>query len=213
MANRVPETEGVIKYRLDFRQAAPPMWDGLAELEAWRAILHRLQLVGQDPRRYGGLGFGNVSRRHPAGGFVISGTQTGGLAQLTAAHYCHVYECDSAANRIVAEGLLRPSSEALTHGALYGADSTIDCVLHVHSPELWARRGVLGLPATGAGTPYGTPAMAAEVAQLLVTDARGWGIFAMAGHEDGVVAFGGSPQAAGTVLVRWLARALQGCAP
>ena len=55
----------------------------------------------------------------------------------------------------------------------------------------------------------GTPAMAAEVARLYADPAvRAGGILAMGGHEDGLVAFGASAEAAGTVLVRAFARAL-----
>jgi hypothetical protein len=39
--------------------------------------------------------------------------------------------------------------------------------------------------------PYGTPEMAREVQRLFrETDVRNWNIFAMAGHGDGIVAFG-----------------------
>ena len=46
-------------------------------------------------------------------------------------------------------------------------------------------------PATEPDVPYGTPEMAREVQRLFrETDVRNWKIFAMAGHRDGIVAFG-----------------------
>lgn len=210
------QQEGVIKFDLRFSPAPPLPMAELAELNAWRCILFQLGLVGQDPGRYEGLGYGNVSWRRPPfdappteRAFVISGTQTGGLAELGAEHYALVTACDPAANRVDATGPLRPSSEALTHGALYALDAGLRCVLHVHSPLLWHQAGALGLPRTDPGAAYGTPAMAAEVARLYAEPAvRAGGILAMGGHEDGLVAFGADCEAAGMVLLRWLARAL-----
>lgn len=74
--------EGVIKFQLDFRQGPPPEAPDLVELDAWRDVLLRHGLIGQDPGRYDGLGFGNLSRRVPGrtdNAFIISGTQTGHL--------------------------------------------------------------------------------------------------------------------------------------
>jgi hypothetical protein len=52
--------------------------------------------------------------------------------------------------------------------------------------------------------------MAAETRRLLRDEAvRAGGIFAMGGHEDGLVAFGRTAEEAGTVLLRALARAFQ----
>ena len=55
----------------------------------------------------------------------------------------------------------------------------------------------------------GTPRMAVEVQRLFrESTLSGTGILAMGGHEDGVLAFGGSAGEAGETLVRHLARAL-----
>ena len=81
--------EGVIKFNLDFRAGPAPAQHEVAELNRWRQRLYALGLVGQDPARYEGLGFGNVSVRCP-GGFLVSGTQTGGLETLGPQHYARV---------------------------------------------------------------------------------------------------------------------------
>ena len=201
--------EGVIKFRLDFTDALPLAPGDLAELQSWRAILYRHRLIGQDPARYGGYGYGNLSHRLPPfaapvgrRAFVISGSQTGDLAELGPEHYAVVDACDSAANRIVAHGPIRPSSESLTHGAVYDLDDSIRCVLHVHSPEIWHAAARLAIPTTDAAVPYGSPEMAAEVARLYAaTDLRTRGIFSMGGHEDGIVAFGPTAQTAGELLM------------
>lgn len=201
------EQEGVIKYRLDFQPADAPC-DSAAfrSLRAWRAVLHRLALVGQQPDRYLGYGYGNVSLRAQPG-FIISGTQTGAPEQLPPDGYAHVRGCNVSANHIEAYGVVKPSSEALTHGAVYAVDPEIGCVLHVHSPELWTH--AQAYPATAADVPYGTPAMAQAVSALYEsTPLPELGLFTMRGHEDGVVAFGRTPEHAGTRLVAALAEVL-----
>jgi ribulose-5-phosphate 4-epimerase/fuculose-1-phosphate aldolase len=210
------QLEGVIQFDLEFRLAPPLPIAALREISAWRRILYLLRLTGQDPQRYDGLGFGNISQRFEPyeapperRRFVISGTQTGGLADLGPEHYATVLESHPEANRLVAEGPIRPSSESLTHGALYALDELLRCVMHVHSPEIWRQAAALDLPRTDPAAAYGTPAMAAETARLFRAEAvRAGGLFVMGGHEDGVVAFGRTAEAAGTALLRALARAL-----
>lgn len=211
------QQEGVIKFDLVFTPAPPPSPVQVREVNAWRQMLYLMQLIGQDPARYAGYGFGNISRRlGPFGAppearrFLISGTQTGGLPVLGPAHYATVLSCVPAANRVVAQGPVAPSSESLTHGMLYALDDTLRVVMHVHSPHLWRHARALHLPTTRACVPYGTPEMAEEVARLFrETDVGARRIFAMAGHEDGIVAFGRRADEAGAVLQRYLARAFQ----
>ncbi|MEX0730656.1 MAG: class II aldolase/adducin family protein [Aquisalimonadaceae bacterium] len=203
------EREGVVGYNLEHSPGAAPPRHLMARLDAWRTVLFRLALVGgRDPDRYHGLGFGNVSRRL-ASGFLISGTQTGHLPVLNASGYCQVLECDSGANRIRSIGPVPPSSEALSHGAVYAARPRAGCVLHAHSPDIWNAARQLDLPASSAAVPYGTPEMAAELDRLCRQSAmRDRGIFAMGGHEDGVIAYGPDEETAGQLLVATLARAL-----
>ncbi|MBU2825924.1 class II aldolase/adducin family protein, partial [Acidithiobacillus ferrooxidans] len=55
--------EGVIKFQLDWH-AGPVIACALqATLGHWRDVLHAHGLIGADPARYGGIGFGNVSCR------------------------------------------------------------------------------------------------------------------------------------------------------
>lgn len=210
------QADGVIKFHLEHQDAPPCDWQELAGLDAWRQVLYRLGLVGLDPQRYGGVGFGNLSRRYGTfrgdpgqRRFLITGTQTGALKRLGPDHYTLVRECHPQQNRIVSAGPVKPSSEALTHGALYAADNQVRAVFHVHSPEIWQAALTLGLPVTDHRVPYGTPEMAAEMARLYQNpEVRDGGVIVMGGHEDGVVAFGPALDVAGQILVRTLARAL-----
>lgn len=205
------DREGVIKFTLDFRPGPPPAAGELEELNAWRTIFCRLGLLGCDPARYQGLGFGNLSRRsgsgHPHGSFIISGTQTGRLARLNPEHYVTVLECDPGGNRVVASGPLPPSSEALSHGVLYQADPLIDWVMHLHSPEIFAAAQDLALATTAPEAAYGSPQIAEEIRRL-ATGSKRPGLLVMGGHEDGILVFGSSAAETGALAVRTLAAAL-----
>ncbi|MCX7682599.1 MAG: class II aldolase/adducin family protein [Anaerolineae bacterium] len=208
--------EGAIKFNLQFTPSPPLPEKALREINAWRHILYLMQLIGRSPDRYGGFGYGNISQRLDSHDvpphrrrFVISGTQTGGLAWLNPEHYAVVVECRPEQNLVVAEGPIPPSAESLTHGMLYALDDGLRFVIHAHSPHLWHAAPELGIPVTREEVAYGTPEMAEEVRRLFQeTKVRELLIFAMGGHEDGVISFGHTAEEAGTVMIRYLVRAL-----
>lgn len=208
--------EGTIKFNLQFTPSPPLPGETLREINAWRHILYLLQLIGRNADRYGGFGYGNISQRlEPYDApphqrrFVISGTQTGGLAWLAPEHYSIVVECHPEQNLVVAEGPIPPSSESLTHGMLYALDESLRFIIHVHSPHIWQAASELNIPITSKEVAYGTPEMAREVQRLFQeTEVRELLIFAMGGHEDGIVSFGHTAEEAGMVLIRYLAQAL-----
>ena len=210
--------EGVIQFEAEHeqRELEPRRFGELVcELIAWREIMALTGLVGQEPGLYEGAGYGNVSARigprSAALGrrsFLITGSQTSGKRCIGLSDFAVVDEYDYRANRVRSHGCVMPSSESMTHAAAYDASPLVRSVLHAHSPVLWRRRRSLGLPETDASIPYGTPEMALEVGRLYretVLPERQ--IFAMGGHEDGIVALGRSPAEAGGTLLRWLARA------
>lgn len=211
----LPETEGVIQFTAAHTMASLPAPAAavVPALSAWRSVMKRLGHVGQDPARYGGYGFGNLSARLPrdaAGmerGFVVTGSQTGHVARATAAHHAWVQSWALAENRVVSVGPAMPSSESLTHGAIYHAVPGARAVLHAHCPAIFAAASALGLPVTPAAVGYGTPAMAEAVAAR-VDAGRADGVVVMGGHEDGVLAFGATLDHAGAVLTAALAAAL-----
>ncbi len=203
--------EGVIRFRLDYTPAPAMETALLTDLLAWRRILYLLGLIGQAPDRYDGYGFGNISRRHPdaGGGFIVSGSQTGHIAEPDGRHWAVVSDWDIAGNRAAACGPTPPSSESLAHAALYEQSPAIGAVIHVHSPHIWRWGLEAGLPATPPRAAHGTVAMAEAAADLLgQTESGDGGVFIMEGHEDGVIAFGADPAAAGLSLVETLAVAL-----
>ncbi len=216
-----PPEEGVIRFEVE-HETRPleerTFGETVRTLAAWREVLARLGLIGRDPGRYEGYGYGNVSARvGPMGDvgrgqrrFLVTGTQTGGRADVTLADFCLVQRYDIARNQVKSCGLVPPSSESLTHAAIYDIAPAARVVLHGHAPEIWKRARALGLPVSRPEARNGTPAMALEVQRLYrESTLSATGILAMGGHEDGVIAFGGSAGEAGQVLVRHLARALE----
>lgn len=207
------DPEGVIKYNLI--HTCQPLNDAatVADIDAWRSVIYRLGLIGRNPERYGGLGFGNISSRAPddsADFFIISGSQTGHLKQLDADHYCAIETADLTDNTIRSRGLCKPSSEALTHACVYQQSRRIRAVIHAHCPEIWNHADALNLPQTDAKAAYGTPAMVAAVKAIFDSGVLGLkGTFSMLGHEDGIVAFGRSLEQAAWELIRQFAQALR----
>jgi ribulose-5-phosphate 4-epimerase/fuculose-1-phosphate aldolase len=195
----MPETEGVIQYELDYRPDELPGRPDPAPLLAWFVRCRAAGLIGQDPRRYDGYAYGNISLRADPG-FLISGSQTGGKAALAPGDLAWVRAFDTDRNRLEATGPARPSSEAMSHGEIYRTLPHVRAVIHVHSPALWQAAAAVGLPVTDPAAGYGTPAMAREVRRLLRGQPRD-GLLAMGGHEDGIIAFGPDMDAAGRRLL------------
>ncbi|WP_031433143.1 class II aldolase/adducin family protein [Methylomarinum vadi] len=202
-------TEGVIKYQLHHRDVAIDRNVSTANLSAWRLILFRLNLIGQNAARYGGYGYGNISERLGNDQFIISGTQTGHLALLEPQHFAVVDRAEPGSNRLYSHGHCNPSSEALTHAILYQQNNAIGAVIHVHCPEIWCRTKTLELPFTPENIPYGTVDMVVAVTNLFTQNAFDQcGIFSMLGHEDGIVAFGSNITEAATLLIDKLSQAI-----
>jgi ribulose-5-phosphate 4-epimerase/fuculose-1-phosphate aldolase len=189
--------EGVIKYVGHWTTGAPLEDDELAELMAWRDRMWQAQQIGLYPN---GIGYGNISLRRSARSFAVSGTQTGHLAHTSVHHYTLVDDWDIDRNTLHCTGPIQASSESLTHAALYAYSSAIQAIIHVHNRPLW-QRGQGVLPTTAASVPYGTPAMAYEMRRLLNhDDLMQTRILIMAGHEEGVLVFGPTLEAAAQVL-------------
>jgi L-ribulose-5-phosphate 4-epimerase len=168
------------------RELAP--FDGFAELNACRLKLLELGLIGVDAN---GIGFGNLSIRDSAtNNFYITGSATGGKPELTPADCARVVAYDFERNWLRYEGSAIPSSESLTHAAIYGSDATAGSVIHCQDSKLWAAL-LNQAPTSSKAVDYGTPEIAYEVMRLFkVSNVQSRKILVMAGHEGGIVAFG-----------------------
>jgi ribulose-5-phosphate 4-epimerase/fuculose-1-phosphate aldolase len=175
-------------------------FDALTELNTCRQKLLELRLIGLDSS---GIGFGNLSIRDCATrNFYITGSATGGLPELSLTDCVRVIDWDFNKNWLRYEGTAVPSSESLTHAAIYESDLSTSAVIHCHESVSWATL-LDRVPTTTKSVAYGTPEMAYEIIRLFqMSDARSKKIFVMAGHQDGVVAFGKNLKDAFDVLMR-----------
>ena len=192
------EQEGVIQFNLSHHTSDAISYPELAELIAWHERMHALGLISQDPSRYLGYAYGNMSHRLVNNEFLISGTQTGGLAKLADEHYAHIDDCDINNNKITSHGPVKPSSECMSHAAIYAARPDVMAVIHVHSPLIWQQHEALQLASTPANVEYGTPEMATAIQNGIP---HSNGCIAMLGHEDGIICFANDINTAGHQLL------------
>jgi len=196
--------EGVIKYdRSQFIPAAPLPVSEYHTLAHWRKRLRDLGLIGVYPD---GVGYGNLSCRkdysnifsssHPQ--FLITGSQTGHLEELTGEHFSRVLDFDIPAMKVLSMGVVEASSETLTHAAIYQANPRITAVAHGHHRRLWQRMIELNYPSTSDSLAYGTDLLAHAVGEIARD--RNEGLLVMKGHVDGMICFASSFDKLGVML-------------
>jgi L-ribulose-5-phosphate 4-epimerase len=197
--SRAPAVSEYVKFTCEQAAAQITGFRALAELNAYRRKLLQLRLIGVDAN---GIGFGNLSIRDGATkNFYITGSATGGKAELTLADCARVVAFDFEKNWLRYEGSAIPSSESLTHAAAYASDAKVGAVIHCHDSKLWA--ALLNQAPTSSKTvDYGTPEMASEVARLFKMTVQSRKILVMAGHEGGIVALGKDLEEAFAILMR-----------
>lgn len=194
--------EGVIKFKFKLKIAPELNADEYLDLEKWRVILFRMNLIGEYPKEK--VGFGNLSKRDLrfSDQFIITGTQTGKFSNLTGRQYTKITNCNLDKMYVGAQGPIAPSSESLTHHALYLANKNIKYVFHVHSNQLWSYMISHEFMKTPKDIGYGTKQMA-EVVQKLIQN-KDHGILAMHGHQDGVISFAPTAEQAGQLILNTL---------
>ena len=182
------QAEGYIKFQC-IREVSEPNVDtvSLNEMNRCRSELMHLRMIGIYPS---GVGFGNISFRITGEDeFMISGSATGALSLLDGSTIARVTRCDISQNKVWCRGFIDASSESMSHAAVYRHHTSIGAVVHIHHAQLWERL-IDRLPTTSKAVPYGTAAMSAEIARLLVQyQLQESGLLVMGGHEEGLIAF------------------------
>lgn len=192
-------SEGYIKFIVHLTKDVLPNNAALSHLNEVRTELHDLGLIGVLPN---GIGYGNVSvRMDGSDKFVISGTATGGKSVLSPEDYCLIDRFDVDRNEVFCTGQINASSESMSHGSVYRANSAIRCVIHVHHHDLFYFMLAGKYLRTAAQAAYGTPEIAHETERLVRESGTSQGIFVMAGHEDGIIAYGANVQQASQLLL------------
>ncbi|VVB75246.1 Methylthioribulose-1-phosphate dehydratase [uncultured archaeon] len=192
--------EGYIKFNCDFIKAPAIPRAKLEEIIKWRQKFYSLGLIGMYAN---GIGFGNISVRkeNDSQEFIISGSATGGLAQLDENHFTLVIQSEFEKNFLICEGPIVASSESMTHAAIYECDKKANAVIHIHNKAFWEYL-LNKVPTTSKDAAYGTPEMAREIFRLFSAQ-KSWPrkLIAMEGHEEGIISFGASLDEAGKALL------------
>lgn len=194
--------EGYIKFNCQWINQ-PLFIEVPPELLAWRDQMYELKQIGYYPEL--NVGYGNISLK-TSQGILISGTQTGNIYPIKPKYFTLVTDYDLAQNRLVCRGPIKASSESMTHLAIYESDQSINAIIHIHNFTLW--QDLLNkVPTTKKEVLYGTPEMAKEIFRLFQeTRVKQEKIIVMAGHEEGIIAFGSSLEEAGNLLLDFLAK-------
>lgn len=182
--------DGVVKYNLDFTLKDVDIKNEYEKIEEVRTRLYALGLIGAYEN---GIGYGNISLRYKESDkFVITATQTGHLSSLNVNEYSLVDGIDFKSFKTTASGQSKPSSECITHAAIYGLDDSINAVIHIHNERLWNFMLQNSFLSTN-DTPYGTPKMVEDVIYIYKDiNVLSNNIFVMKGHFEGIVTFGKS---------------------
>lgn len=181
-------TEGLIKFTARATAGTVPWGSDAEALDHARTQLHDLGLIGIDPN---GVGFGNISLRLPdKNAFLITGSGTGKRRVLGPDGYCLVTSWQPETNEVRYCGPLKPSSESLSHGAVYTACADTRCVIHIHNRPLHQHMLDHGFLRTPQSAAFGTAELAAAINRLVQQNSTPDGILVTPGHPDGVLAYG-----------------------
>ncbi len=192
------ELEGVHKFRYELKKSSPPEKKTVHTLEKWRAIFYKIGFIGE--YETDNVGYGNLSMKiNSENHFVITGTQTGKYPHLNPSQYTTVTKCDLEKMRVMAKGICPPSSESLTHYALYLANPKIKFVFHIHHEGLWNMFIENKVESTSESVSYGTIEMAEEAKRCV--NNKNCGFFVMKGHQDGIMAYGDDENIVGNLLL------------
>ncbi|NQU99038.1 class II aldolase/adducin family protein [Candidatus Woesearchaeota archaeon] len=198
------DEEGYVKYSAHLVKELVLPEEALQNLNLWRGKMLDLNLIGMYSN---GIGFGNISEKM-GDDFIITATATGGIKKLSAKYYPKVTSYNLETNSVEYEGLEAhpPSSEAMTHAAVYESDPAVRAIIHVHNLEMW-KRILNKVPTTSKDAAYGTPEMANEIIRLFrETDVKDKKILAMAGHEEGIITFGKDLTEAGNIMLEYFSK-------
>ncbi|MFC2103755.1 class II aldolase/adducin family protein [Bacteroidota bacterium] len=176
--------EGYIKFNLNWDQRKFEFGnEDFNYINSCRDKLFDLGLIGVYPN---GIGFGNLSIRYHNNEFIISGSATGNIPNLTKDHFALVKVIDIENNSVQCVGQIEASSESLSHGVIYEVNSAVNAVIHIHHKDMW-NQYINNLPTTNKNAEFGTPEVALEIAKLTNEDS---GIIIMAGHPEGIITYG-----------------------
>ncbi|MGB0864783.1 MAG: class II aldolase/adducin family protein [Saprospiraceae bacterium] len=193
--------EGYIKFKAIWKKTPSLPNHQIQNINYWRQVMYKHQLIGAYED---GIGFGNISERLlDTNHFVISGSATGNFSMLTNEHFSVVTEAQIEENTLYCNGSIIASSESMSHAVIFQSLDWVNGVIHIHNEKLW-KKLLYQIPTTPANISYGTPEMADAIIDLIEnTNLPQSKIFVMAGHREGIFAFGRDLKAAADVILEY----------
>lgn len=180
--------DGVIKFKIEWEEKAADFPETTSIIST-RQQLYSKKWIGFDQQHQ--VGYGNISCQTKDDKFLISGTQTGHIAEFKKEHLTEVMSYNISKNTLSCRGPVKASSESLTHAAIYSADSTVSHIIHIHHNKMWEYMLENNYLQTKEGIEYGTVEMAQEILRLFKEeDLALQQLFAMQGHHGGIFSFG-----------------------
>ncbi len=178
--------EGYIKFNAILEKKEDLKIKAIKELNKARDYFFEKKLIGMCKN---GVGFGNISCRYRKNKFIVSGSATGGLKKLGTKHYSLVLNWNFKKNQVVYSGKTKPSSETMSHLAIYESDPEIKMVVHIHNRKLWQKLKNK-VPTTDSKASYGSPEIADSIKKVLKRKSNlKQGVLVMGGHQDGIMIF------------------------
>jgi ribulose-5-phosphate 4-epimerase/fuculose-1-phosphate aldolase len=191
--------EGYIKYHCNWIQEEVIKPEQIHDINTWRNLLMKQGYIGMYDN---GIGFGNISMRIDEHTFMISGSATGGIKELTADHYALVTDFNLTHNQLTCKGMTTASSESLTHASIYACSKETNAVVHIHHKEKWSSL-FNHAATTDPSIAYGTPEMAFAIQNLILQDKVGPSkIIVMGGHVEGLISYGKTMEEAAMAFLK-----------
>jgi len=155
----VPEKQPTDFIRFDHdRLSSKTTPDVSALSQACDALADRGLLASYESGEFIGSN-GNVSQRHPEGGFLITATQLRSKQDLGPAAFVHIVDYSRTATSYTARfhGLRLPSSESLLHWHLYKCFPEVNAIVHAHEfnnrlygdPDRWPELNIVETARSG----------------------------------------------------------------
>lgn len=187
------------------RRTSPGIADELMlELSAWRSILHKLELFGQNNPEDT---YGSMSVRLADDRFAISVHQSGGFPELSSEQWTTITSCNLDRSWVDAQGHEPPSSDTLTHAAAYLEDTRIRCLLIARSVDIWQARETLNLPQIPLEFSTGSAGLA-RAARGVIDQYQSRPLLILCAASPGtVIACGSNVRDCASLLVHSLAKA------
>ncbi|MDA3779641.1 MAG: class II aldolase/adducin family protein, partial [Bacteroidales bacterium] len=168
------KSEGYIKFDIKWKNKIIDIPTGIfLDINRWRNKLYKLNLIGAHDNK---IGFGNISIREPnASSFFITGSASGNLQSLQKKHYARVINSNINSNLVYCEGLIKASSESLSHAVLYKSNHNINSIIHIHNYYLW-KNFLHKYPTTSINSEFGTSALVKELETIIKSSDNSSGI-------------------------------------